>query len=822
VGRLRPDDGRAHRRAGENQRREVKRAILLALACLQAGAVHADDAFDALRARWQTKLVGAPDLDRAAPEVRTRLADRSNAAQAWLAALHRAPDATLLWDDIADFANPKPLLASAAVTSNADRLRQMALAYATPGSPSYGDARLAEGVTAGLDWFVRTLYRAGRPAYGNWWDWQIGTPLHLLDALCLMDARLSPDLRRRALAAVRWYVPDPRWRTRPDGRIDAQNPETGANLLDKSLAAILEGMLGRDAERVSAGRDAIGPALDVTTAGDGFYRDHSFIQHGYVPYTGSYGAVALADYARLVYLLSGSTWPLTDPRAARIFLWAREAYAPWLVDGAMPDAVRGRRVSSREQDDHRVGRGMIASLAVIADAAPPEDQRQLRAMIKGWMARDRTFGARYLDDADGVGMTNVPLYELGRLKAIAADPAVPAAPETPGARMFPAMDRAILRGPGFAAVLSLASPRTSSFEFGNGENLGAWWSGMGVLDVYDADQAQHGPEYWATIDRARLPGITTDRSGSGRPVDWKQYPNTEAWAGGVGDGDLAALGMAFSLRGVTGSGLHGRKSWFFFGDRILALGSGIAGEEGEKGEKGDTETIVDNRRIGKTARLLVDGEALPDGRKRGARWAWLEDPATGSRTGYVFPAGAALRTLRETRSGSWRAINDQQSAAAVTGRYQSLAIPHGAPDYAYLLLPMADEAATRAAAADPGLRIDANDDQAAAAEDLRRHAWFANLWRAGTAPRAGRDYAVASGPAAVLVTEAAGQLRVDVADPTQHQATLEVCLLRPAGALLAASPGLTVVRTAPDLVLRIATAGAAGAGFHAEFAPPAR
>jgi hyaluronate lyase len=793
----------------------MRAAILLALACLQAGAAHADDAFDLLRARWQTKLVGAPGLDRAAPDVRSRLAARSRAAQAWLAGLRREPDGAPLWDDIADFANPKGLLASAAVTANADRLRQMALAYATPGSPSYGDARLAAGVASGLDRFVRTLYRAGRPAYGNWWDWQIGTPLYLLDALCLMDARLSPELRRRALAAVRWYVPDPRWRTRPDGKIDTHAPETGANLLDKSLAAILEGMLGRDAARIAAGRDAIGPALDVATEGDGFYRDGSFIQHGHVPYTGSYGAVALADYARLAYLLSGSAWPITDPRAARIFLWAREAYAPWLVDGAMPDAVRGRRVSSREQDEHRVGRGMVASLAVIADAAPPAQQASLRAMIKGWMARDKTFGADYLDDADGVGMTNVPLYELGRLKAIAADPSIPAAPEAPGARLFPAMDRAILRGPGFAAVASLTSPRTSSFEFGNGENLGAWWSGMGVLDVYDADQAQHGPDYWATIDRARLPGITTDHSGSGRPVDWKRYPNTEAWAGGVGDGALAGLGMAFTMRSVTGSGLHGRKSWFFFGDRILALGSGIGGGEG------NTETIVDNRRIGRTARLLVDGGALPDGRKQGARWAWLEDAGTGSRTGYVFPAGATLSTLREARGGSWRAINDQQSAATVTGLYQSLAIPHGAPDYAYLLLPMADEAATRAAANDPGLRIDGNDDEAAAAEDLRRHAWFANLWRAGTARRAGRDYAAASGPAAVLVTQADGRLRVNIADPTQRQATLEVRLLRPAGRLLAASPGVTVERTAPQVVLRIATAGAAGASFQAEFAAPA-
>ncbi len=773
-----------------------------------AGAAHAGDAFDALRERWQVKLVGAPGLDRQAPEVRGQLEARAQAARHWTAQMRTGRDAAALWPDVGDASNPKGLLASATVTANAGRLRQMALAWATPGSPLQGDPQLARAVVTGIDWFVRTLYRDKVAAYGNWWDWQIGTPQYLLDALCLMNGEMPAELRQRALAAVRWYVPDARYRTKRDGSLYLELPETGANLLDKALVAILDGMLAKDEARIEAGRDAIGGALELTTKGDGFYRDHSFIQHEYVPYTGSYGAVALADFARLSYLLSGSQWPLQDPRAGRIFLWAREAYAPWIVDGAVPDAVRGRRVSSREQSDHMVGRAMIASLAVIADAAPPAESAQLKSMVKGWMERDQTFGADYLGGSDGTGMSNVALYELGRLKAIAADPSIHPAAEAPGARLFPSMDRAILRGPGFAAVLSLASPRTSSFEFGNGENIKGWWSGMGVLDLYDADQAQYDHEYRATVDSARLSGTTTDHSGVGRPVDWKQYPNTEAWAGGASDGRVAALGMAFTLRGVTGSALHGRKSWFFFGDRILALGSGIGGA--------DAETIVANRRISDQGSLAVDGASLSDGSRQAAHWAWLRDPRSGSRTGFVFPAGADVRALRETRSGSWREINDQQGTNKVSALYQSLSIPHGAPDYAYLMLPVADEAMTRSAAANPLVRIDSNDEQAAAAEDLRSHAWFANLWRAGAARREGRAYVESSGPAAIAVAEEGGKLRVSVADPTQGQAMLELRLRRPVRKVLAASPGVTVVQVAPQLLVRIDTAAAAGASFQLE------
>lgn len=782
-------------------------------AALVANAAHAD-AFDDLRARWQVQLVGAAALDRSDPDVTAQLQARARSVQGWLARMQSAPDAACLWEDAAAFNDPKGLLASAAVTANAFRLRQMALAYATPGSPLQHDAALGKATLAGLDWLVKHHYRAGKPAIGNWWDWQIGTPLYLLDVLSLMDT--PAEVRAATLAAVNWHVPDPRYRTRNDGSLRSTDPETGANLLDKALAAILSGMLARDQQRVALGRDAISPALELVEQGDGFYRDGSFVQHTYVPYTGSYGAVALADFARLVQLLSGSAWPITDPRLSNVFLWARDAYAPWIIDGAMPDALRGRKIATPTQTEHSVGRSMTAYLATLAEAAPPADASALRAAVKGWMTRDRSFGARYLAAPGGVGTSGLSLYELGLLKKIAADPAIPAAPEAPGARVYAAMDRAILRGPGFAATLSMASPRMSSFESGNGENLQAWWTGMGMLSLYTADQTQFGGDFWATVDSRRLPGTTTDRSGSGRPLEWKLYPNPESWVGGVAQGSYAALGMAFSMREVTGSPLHGKKSWFMLGDRILALGTGIAGGQGL------AETVVENRKLSSSqVRLVVDGTPLANGSKAGARWAHLHDAQAGGSIGYLFPQGADVVAEHAQRSGSWRALNDQQSAQEVRATFQTLSIPHGAGgSYAYVLLPVATEAATAQAARDPGLRIEANDAQAAAVSDTRAGVYAANLWQAGSAPRGGAVYISSSGPAAVVLVEEGGRLILSAADPTQKQPAIELAVARPVGAVLSAAPGVTVLQTAPQLRLRIDTARAAGSGSTATFALP--
>lgn len=769
-------------------------------------AAPSTDAFDALRLRWLQKLTGPAAMNRQDPAVVRQLQAQADAAWRVLEQMHAEPGAKLLWDDIGDFGNPNTLAASALITSNATRLLTMAQAYGTPGSPAYRDARLGAGLVAGLDWLVREHYTAGRREIGNWWHWQIGTPQRLLDVLTLADDVVPADLRRRCLAAIDWYVPDPRTKTLPGGKVIH---ETGANLLDKSLVAILSGMLGKDGARVVAGRDAIGGSLDYVTEGDGFYRDGSFIQHSYFAYTGNYGVVALGDYARLLYLMSGSAWPITDARVANVYAFARESFVPLLVDAAMPDAFRGRKLSQPDHTDRRTGRSVMGALALLAEQAPPADAAALRGAIKGWMAQDR--------DTDAEGGAGLPLLEQGLLKAIAADASLRPIVEAPGARIYPSMDRAVLRGTRFAAVLSLTSPRTGAFEMGNGENLKGWWTGMGRLALYDADRSQFADAYWPTVDMLRLPGTTTDRSSGGRPEAWKQYANTEPWVGGVALGRYAALGMAFSMRGVTGSPLKGRKAWFLLGDRILALGSGIA--QGQ----GPTETIVENRRLSDPggARLLVDGKPLPNGNQSGVRWAHLQDDKAGSSIGYVFPLGADLVTERSERHGAWHDLHEYASKQDLESSYQVVSIPHGSPSYAYLLLPQASEAETRAAAAEPGLRIEANDEQAAAVYLPGQGFYAANLWKAGSAAKDGKTYVRSSAPVALVIERSADRLTLAVAEPTQKESALDLTIEQPVAAVGRLSPGVTVLETAPKLRLRVDTAGAAGRRFTAEFTLPA-
>lgn len=800
---------------------------LLTAACLAFAAVSARaDGFDDMRAVWNARQIGVRAGEvLEGPMARLRDADCAQAGK-WLALMATGPEAKALWPDLADWDNAWSYRVSANMTSNYKRLAQMTLMWATPGCKLQGDPQLRAALLRGLDWMEARHYHAGMAFEGNWWDWQIGSPLFMLNALALMGDAVPPELLARQLAAIDFMMPDPRRRRRPDGSLEAA-PETGANLLDKVQVLALRGMVGKSAAKVAAARDALAPALRYVRSGDGFYADGSFIQHGHVPYAGNYGIVALENMARLIALFGAGPWPIRDPELVNVYAWARDAFIPLVIDGALVHTVRGRKVSNPGDSDHGKGRSVAAAVAELAQSAPPDMALQLRAALKGWMARDRSFGPDY---AQGAGAGRPSLYGMRLLRAIQADPLVPAAPEAPGVRLFASMDRAILRGPGFGLAFSLFSPRVSAFSYGNRENARGWWSGVGMLSLYNADQAQFDGAFWPTVDSQRLPGTTTDHSAGGTPVEWKPYLNKAGWAGGATlDGNYGVLGMAFSMADVTGSDLRGNKAWFLFGDKVLALGGGIRASR-------PAETIVENRRLagGGGQTLLVDGRAVATGEGRAIAfdapvWAHLAGNVAGAGIGYCFPQRQPMVALRELRSGSWSDINEKQSAQPLRERYLSLALPHAGAagadgaSYSYILMPGASAEQTAVYCARPSLRVEDNTADVAAVSDAGPGLYAAAFWEGGrTAHLGGAAMLGSDRPATVIAQQRDGQLRLSVAEPTQRAAQLTLEWHRPVAAVLSADPAFEVLQLQPTLRLRVTTADALGRSFEIRLAlPPA-
>ncbi|MER5756705.1 polysaccharide lyase 8 family protein [Streptomyces sp. NPDC002088] len=761
-------------------------AVLAAGLAARTGAARAADApagdpYDTLRHRWLDLALGT-GYDPAAEPYASRLAETGALARGFRATMTPAP--TSLWPGY-------PYDPPSGITQSYSRLWTMTQAYVRQGTGSTGDPALLADVLRGLDHLAATVYNPATTRYGNWWEWQIGSPRLLMDITAALHDHLTDAQLTAACAAVDHFVPD-------SALGDYSGTSTGANRVDLCRSVALRGILGRSPEKIALARDALSPVFPYVTKGDGLYADGSFVQHTWVAYSGTYGQVLLDGLGRLFALLAGSEWEVTDPNRQIVLDSVEHAYAPLIHDGLMMDSVNGRAISRgylKNDDrhvlrgDHFHGQGIIAAMALLAGGASPAERERWYGRIKGWIERDTVtpiLTARQFDVAD-----------LARLHAV-ADSAVPAAPEPTGHRVFPAMDRAVHRRPTFTANISMASDRIAHYECGNGENPRGWHTGAGMVLWWaaGAPSDQYTDWFWPTVDWYRLPGTTVstrrlaDRAGG----EWGEPKPDVRWVGGTTDGEYAAVGQ--HLKGL-GSTLEARKSWFCAADAVICLGAGITCADGVP-----VETVVDNRNLGERGTQAF---------VRGRRWAHLEGQG-----GWVVPDGE-LRTLREDRTGAWADINATGTAESHTRGWQTLWLDHGTDPtdaaYVYLLMPGASRRAVAARAADRNwLTVLANDVRRQAVHVPSLGLTAANFWQGAEAgPLA------ASAGASVLLRRTGRTVTLCVSEPPRTGEPLEIVWDRPVHRVVRADDSVEVLSAGRRLRLRV-TPGMACATHECELA----
>jgi hyaluronate lyase len=783
-----------------------------------------DDTFDQLRKTWIGTIVGVAN-DMSDANIAASVNASASAATNSLNTMDRTGAGGCLWSGTTycDWTN------SATVTNNYGRLRAMASAWAQPGGSKQGDPALLQGIIYGLDWMNSRYYNASSTGAAsgtnNWWDWQIGAPKELGQAAMLIYSQLTATQIANYTAAMDHFVPDPLkdWHN--------GNVSTGANLADQVFVALASGVLKKSGATIAQARDAMSPLFMNVTTGDGFYADGSFIQHGNVAYTGSYGAVELDDDALLLSLLNNSAWPVTDPNQANVLARAMQSYAPLMYNGAMMDMVMGRAISRIAQWDHRNGRGVLFSLLQLAQGAPAQQKAELLSFIKGQVARDTAF-SNYQSSSSGTFTSyyqGVAASDIADLKALMADASIPAGAPMSASYNFASMARVSHLRPGFAFGLSLFSPQITAYEAGNNENLKAWYTGAGMSYVYNADLTQFDANFWPTINPVRLPGVTTDGA-TKTPSQWALLKNPNNWVGASSlNGLYTSAGMQFSMANDTGSSLAGYKSWFMFDNKMVALGAGINGG-------GAVETIVENRRINQAAgdnALVVNGTAQPTALGTastlpGVNWAWLDGNAANSGIGYYFPTPVSLNTLRETRSGTWNAINGGGSSTSYTNNYLSLALAHGSvptnASYAYVVLPNQTPDSMVGYAAAPDIQVLANTAAVQAVVDTSINAVGANFWTNTSTTvndQHGVAYLTSTQQASVTTQQTGDVLSVAVADPTQvNTGTITITINRSAAAVMVADPQVTVTQMSPTIVLSVAVNGSVGKSYQAKLRVP--
>ncbi|UUN25667.1 polysaccharide lyase family 8 super-sandwich domain-containing protein [Streptomyces sp. FIT100] len=774
-------------------------SVALAAVLPHLPAAAAGDAYDTLRTRWADIVTGG-DVDPADPVFAPGLQALNDSAAAHYNSLDRSTGRTALWSDL-PIGSSHP---SANITSTAKRLKTIAVAYATPGGVYIGNAGVAADVAAGLQWLTDSIYNTGQSnkGFGNSYDWVIGAPQAWGDAACLVHSSMTSAQFAAFGSAIDHFIPDVSAKNMPSGF-----GNIGANRTDICQAVIVCGILNKTSARISTAVSALSAVFPTVRSSDGFYADGSYIQHGWVPYTGSYGAVLLGGLSRLFSLLAGSGWAVTDPARQNILDAVQRSYAPFVYNGLLMYGVCGRGnsrglmagdTSGVQYDEHTSGHVLTAHILRLAEGASATEATAWRRMAKGWT--DRAYWSPYQQDKA------LPLSYMALVHKLLTDQTVTGTPEPVEHRVFGSMDRAVHRRPDWAFTVSMCSARTTFYESGNGENLRGWHTSNGMTYWWrsTSGNGQYDDAFWPTVDPYRLPGATNSRKAladaAGGP--WGQTRPTAVWAGGVTDGTYAALGQ--HVQGLE-STLQGRKSWFCLDDSVVCLGADIRASDGT-----GVDTTVDNRNLGATGphKFTVDGTVKPtttgyEETLTGIRWAHIDGMG-----GYVFPGGATVRAKREARTGAWRDIHVGSSTTALTRVYLTMWYDHGtdptAGTYAYQLLPGADTTTTAQRAQNPTFTVLANTANVQAITDTATGVTAANFLAAGTA-----GPITVSAPCSVLMRESGGTLSVSVADPTRAATTITVTLNRTGYTTASGDEEVSILGLSPVKLL-VETGGSEG------------
>lgn len=687
---------------------------------------------------------------------------------------------------------------SSRVTASFNKLSQLALAYRTKGSKFQNDIQLKKDILEGIDWMLKNQYNPSIPWYDNWWDWVIGVPFTLNNLLILMYDDLPKEQLDNAMQAMQFYAPN----------VTYEGASTGANKIWQCKIMALRGIISRNPKQIQMAMDALDTEFKYVTGKDGFYRDGSFIQHQWHPYTGGYGRTMLRELTDMILLTNDSEWKIPQKNMEMIFEWINNSFLPVTYKGAMMDMVRGREIS-RTESDRQAGNSLLITLLRLLEVAPEKEKNHLQSFIKSSICENR-----YTDFLNGV-----PTYLLSEAQKLLSDTSVtPLKPVTCN-KIFASMDRMVHIQPRFAIALSMSSSRIENYETINGENLKGWHTGDGMLYLYDNDLRQYSDSFWPTVNAYRLAGTTEDsRLREAKTLPFSKgllyangYKSPQNWVGGSSICEKYGIaGMWFDAQDCS---LEAKKSWLMVGNEIVAIGAGISSSDNRT-----IETTVENRKINKDSFCRIysnDNEILTKNEKstlNNCKWIHYEAVSENSSIGYFFPNHPVLTIQKETRTGSWFDINQPNGPKDPIQRsYFTVWFDHGKnpvnETYAYILLPGMSRAETKNYAKKPNSIILVNTPKVQAVYNKKEQVTGINFWEA---PGHFVENVFVDTPASVIVKETKNELVIGISDPSQIQKTISVVINRKVRKVALADPEIEVLSVSPNLKLKVNVENALG------------
>lgn len=512
--------------------------------------------------------------------------------------------------------------------NHVQRLEKMVLYYKNNDLGSKKAKELKNKIISAYNFWLKK-----DPESENWWHNEIGVQKHFRVVLLNLKNELSRKELKNGLAVL---------------KKSGKPRKTGQNLVDLTMTYIWRGIIQEKNSIVKDGFNKLAEEIKITTE-QGIQPDYSFQQHGDLLYTGTYGRDFVRDMAKLAWLPSGTKFAFPEDKIKLFEDFILDGFR-WIVYGRVIDyGTLGRGLTRKNVPD------LYKPLIDMCDY-----------MIE--VSNDRTKAFKSFKKALKNNQANKPV----------------------GNKNFWYSDHMIHRRKNYYTSVKMVSQKTLGTESGNGEGLLNYHISDGFnMIMVDGNEYKNIFPVW---DWNKIPGTTTAQVNENFPlVDWgKGARGLEEFVGGVSDGNFGIAAMQFTgkekdveLKRKT---VKSKKSWFFFEDEIVALGSDI-------NYSGGNEVLTSINQANLRGRVFVKNDDNVDFLKRdkivaekSPDWVFHDNIAY-----YFLNNKQKVYLKNDSQSGNWAKINNRYSNTGLKRKIFSLGIKHGFnpknEKYEYVIMP---------------------------------------------------------------------------------------------------------------------------------------
>jgi chondroitin AC lyase len=323
-------------------------------------------------------------------------------------------------------------------------------------------------------------------------------------------------------------------------------------------------------------------------------------------------------------------------------------------------------------------------------------------------------------------------------------------------------DMTVHRRDGFYASVKMSSNRVKGYEVINSENIQGYHTGDGATIFY-----QSGDEYTDIFpfwDWKKIPGITAYQDNGKLPMT-NESKNKSDFVGGVSDGN-----NGIAVLNLNRDSLMANKSWFFFNDAVICLGSGITA-----GLNKDVSTTVNQSLLKGSVLVSSNGKVseISKGDHDLKKINWILH----DNWWYYFPGTSSLHLENQERKGAWNRVVAPMSSHELTTEIFQVNLDHGLKPsdaaYAYYVFPAAQKNTIRKRAKAIKIITNNKDRQAVMTTDGK---FSGVIFYKPSNCQLGRLEINSSAACVVLLSSEKNKLQLSVSDPTHLQKNLQLSL----------------------------------------------